>query len=129
MTGGQALNYWGEVMGVTEAELQSIRTPTIIIPGNDKTHSSASDRAAHRLITGSKIHNLPVTDQDVDLIAFSEWAPHEDEITAVFSAFMKATPPNNEGALPARHTTPGNFSKNATQTAETTMGDGGDKLG
>ena len=78
-----------QVMGVTEAELQSIRTPTIIIPGNDKTHSSASGRAAHRLITGSKFHNLPVTDQDVDLIPFNEWAPHEDEITAVFSGFMK----------------------------------------
>jgi hypothetical protein len=77
------------VMGVTEQELQSIRTPTIIIPGNDLTHSSASGRAAHRLIADSQIHNLPVEDQDLPLIPFGEWAEHEAEITAVFSGFMK----------------------------------------
>jgi len=77
------------VMGVSEAELGFIQTPTMIIPGNDKTHSSASGRAAHRLIGGSKIHNLPVVDQDLALIPFDEWAPHEAEITRVFSTFMK----------------------------------------
>ena len=77
------------VMGVTEEELQSIHTPTIIIPGNDLTHSSASGRAAHRLIPDSQIHNLPVEDQDLPLIPFGEWAEYEAEITEVFSGFMK----------------------------------------
>lgn len=52
------------VMGVTEAELRSIKVPAIIIPGNDKTHSSESGRTAARLIAGSELHPLPVTDQE-----------------------------------------------------------------
>jgi pimeloyl-ACP methyl ester carboxylesterase len=77
------------VMGVTEAELRSIRVPTIVIPGNDRTHSSESGRVAHRMIAGSELHQLPITDQDVALIPFPEWAPYEDEIARVFVAFMK----------------------------------------
>jgi pimeloyl-ACP methyl ester carboxylesterase len=77
------------VMGVTERELRSIKTPTIVIPGNDKTHSSESGRIAHRMIAGSALHTLPITDQDVDLIPFPKWAPYEDEIARVFADFMK----------------------------------------
>jgi len=77
------------VMGVTEAELNSIKAPTIIIPGNDNTHSSKSGRIAHRLIPGSELHELPIVDQDVPLIPFGEWAPYEDEITRVFVDFMR----------------------------------------
>jgi pimeloyl-ACP methyl ester carboxylesterase len=77
------------VMGVSEAELRSIKVPAIIIPGNDKTHSSTSARTAHRLIPGSKLHALPIEDQDVDLIPFPQWAPYEDEIARVFVNFMK----------------------------------------
>jgi len=77
------------VMGVSEAELRSIRVPTIVIPGNDKTHSSESGRAAARLIPGSTLHELPIRDQDVPLIPFEEWAPHEEEIARVFAGFMK----------------------------------------
>lgn len=78
------------VMGVSEAELGSIRAPAVVIPGNDKTHSSESGRAAARLIPGSVLHQLPVQDQDVPLIPFEEWAPHEDEIARVFTEFMKS---------------------------------------
>ncbi len=77
------------VMGVSEAELESITTPTLIIPGNDNTHSSASGLAAHQSFPGSKLHQLPVTDQDLPLIPFEEWAPFEEEITRVFRDFMK----------------------------------------
>lgn len=75
------------VMGVTEAELRSLKVPTIIIPGNDNTHSSASGLAAHRLIPGSQLHELPITDQDVPLIPFTEWAPYENEIASAFARF------------------------------------------
>jgi pimeloyl-ACP methyl ester carboxylesterase len=77
------------VMGVSEAELRSIRVPAVVIPGNDKTHSSESGRAAARLIPGAELHELPITDQDVALIPFEQWAPYEEEITKVFAAFMK----------------------------------------
>jgi pimeloyl-ACP methyl ester carboxylesterase len=77
------------VMGVTEQELGSIATPTIVIPGNDNTHSSASGLAAHEMIPGSELHRLPVTDQDLPLIPFPDWAEHEPEITKTFADFMR----------------------------------------
>jgi pimeloyl-ACP methyl ester carboxylesterase len=77
------------VMGVTEAELNSIRVPTIVVPGNDNTHSSKSGRIAHQMIRGSELHELPITDKDVDLIPWAEWAPLEPEIAAAFVDFMQ----------------------------------------
>ena len=77
------------VMGVSEAELCSIQAPTIVIPGNDKTHSSESGRAAARMIPGSVLHELPIRDQDVPLVAFEEWAPYEHEIARVFAEFIR----------------------------------------
>ncbi len=76
------------VMGVTEAELDSMNIPTIVIPGNDNTHASESGRIAQRLIPGAELHQLPIEDQDVVLIPFPEWAPYYEEITRVFTEFM-----------------------------------------
>ncbi|MDB5406749.1 MAG: alpha/beta hydrolase family protein [Rhodospirillales bacterium] len=77
------------VMGVSAEELAKIRVPVVVIPGNDKIHASTSGRAAHELIPGSELHALPITDQDVPLIPFEEWAPYEAEIAAVFVDFMR----------------------------------------
>jgi pimeloyl-ACP methyl ester carboxylesterase len=77
------------VMGVTEAELGSIRVPTLVVPGNDNTHSSKSGRIAHQMIKGSELHELPITDKDVDLIPWTEWAPLEPEIAGSFIDFMR----------------------------------------
>ena len=79
------------VLGVSDAALRSLHTPAIVIPGNDKTHSSASGRAAHQLIAGSELHELPISDQDVPLIPFEEWAPYEEEIARAFVDFMRRT--------------------------------------
>jgi len=77
------------VMGVTPEQLRSIKVPTIVIPGNDQTHNSQSGRMAHSLIANAKLHQLPITDQDVPLIPFPDWAPYEPEITRVFTDFMR----------------------------------------
>jgi pimeloyl-ACP methyl ester carboxylesterase len=77
------------VMGLPEAELDAMKIPAIIIPGNDKTHAAESGHTAHRLIPGSELHELPIEYQDVDLVPFGEWAPYEDEITRVFVDFMR----------------------------------------
>lgn len=77
------------VMGVTDAELATIQAPSIIIPGNDQTHSSASGRIAHQRIAGSELHQLPIEDQEVPLIPFPDWAPYEDEIAGAFIDFMR----------------------------------------
>ena len=86
------------VMGVSDAELRSIRAPVVVIPGNDKTHSSESGRAGARLIPGALLHELPISDQDVPLIPFEEWAPYEEEISRVFADFMREA----EAALPLK---------------------------
>ena len=77
------------VMGVANVELCSIGVPSLVIPGNDKVHSSASGLAAHRGIPGAELHRLPIEDVDVPLIPFPEWSPYEPEIVRVFDDFMK----------------------------------------
>jgi hypothetical protein len=78
-----------EVFGMTDADLASIRVPTVIIPGNDQTHASVNGRIAARKIPGCVLHQLPITDQEVPLIAYPEWAPYEDEIARVFVDLMR----------------------------------------
>jgi len=75
--------------GVTEAQLASIRVPSICIPGNDKTHSMSHGRAIQRLIPGSSLFELPLEDQDLPLVPFPEWAPHEEAIARVCGDFVK----------------------------------------
>ncbi len=77
------------VFGVSEAELNSIKIPTIVIPGNDKVHDSTAGRIVHEMIPGSELHQLPIEDEDADLIPFTDWAPLEPEITQVFTDFMR----------------------------------------
>lgn len=76
------------VMGVTPDQLGSLRMPTIVIPGNDNTHSSESGRTAHRMIPGAEIHDLGLDDEDVPLIPYPDWAPYEPEIVDVLTGFM-----------------------------------------
>jgi pimeloyl-ACP methyl ester carboxylesterase len=75
--------------GVTEAQLASIRVPSVVIPGNDKTHSMTCGRAIQRLIPGSRLMELPLEDQDVPLVPFPDWAPHEETIARVCADFVK----------------------------------------
>lgn len=77
------------VMGVTDAELSTIKVPVLVIPGNDNTHSSESGRIAARKIAGSKLHELPIKDEDVPIIHFDKWAHLEPEIAQVFADFMR----------------------------------------
>ena len=77
------------VMGVTDAELASIKVPVLVIPGNDNTHSSESGRIAARKIAGSTLHELPIQDEDVPLIHFDKWAHLEPEIARTFADFMR----------------------------------------
>ena len=46
------------VIGASEKDLGSIKVPTIIVPGNDKTHGHAVGEAAHRMIPGSELVDL-----------------------------------------------------------------------
>jgi pimeloyl-ACP methyl ester carboxylesterase len=74
--------------GVSEAQLASIRVPSVVIPGNDKTHSMACGRAIQKLIPGSRLVELPLEDEHVPLIPFPDWAPHEETIARVCAKFI-----------------------------------------
>jgi pimeloyl-ACP methyl ester carboxylesterase len=86
------------VMGVTPDQLANIVLPTLVIPGNDQTHSSASGRAAQQLIPGAELHDLGLADQDLPLVPFEAWAPHEAEIAQAFTGFMRRVLANNRQA-------------------------------
>ena len=77
------------VLGMSEDALRSIRVPTIVVPGNDNTHSSVNGLAAAELIPGAELYRLPIEDRDVPLLPFSDWAPHEDELATALAAFMQ----------------------------------------
>ena len=90
------------VMGVTEDELKSIKVPTVIIPGNDKTHVERQARCLRTMRSrAATLHRLPIEDQDVPLIPFPDWAPYEAEIARTFADFMARTMAA-EGRLQAR---------------------------
>jgi pimeloyl-ACP methyl ester carboxylesterase len=76
------------VLGMEDDVMRAIRVPTIVVPGNDKTHASVNGHAAHALIPGSILYELPIQDQDVPLLPFSDWAPHEETLARVFADFM-----------------------------------------
>jgi pimeloyl-ACP methyl ester carboxylesterase len=76
------------VLGMTEEAMRSIRVPTLVVPGNDNTHSSANGLAAAQLIPGAELFRLPIEDQDVPLLPFSDWAPHEDTLADALARFM-----------------------------------------
>ena len=78
-----------EVFGMTEADLNAIAVPTVIVPGNDLTHASTNGRLAASKISGCVLHQLPIKDLDVPLVPYSEWAPYEAEIAQTFVDLMR----------------------------------------
>ena len=78
-----------EVFGMTDADLAAIKVPTVVIPGNDQTHASANGKLAAAKIPGAQLHLLPVEDEEVPLINYTDWAPLEEEIAQAFLATMR----------------------------------------
>jgi hypothetical protein len=77
------------VIGASEKDLGSIKVPTIIVPGNDKTHGHAVGEAAHRMISGSELVDLFPGDLDIDLVPAEDWTAKDREMAAVFADFLK----------------------------------------
>jgi pimeloyl-ACP methyl ester carboxylesterase len=80
------------VMGMENAELAKFNLPVLVVPGTDRTHASENGIAAHQLIPGSELFQLPTTDQDSDLIAFPLWNEFYPLLTKRFVEFMRAHP-------------------------------------
>ena len=77
------------VIGASEQDLNSIKVPTCIIPGHDRTHAHAPAEFAQRMIAGSELHDLFPGDLDVDLVPMEDWAHKEGEMAAIFADFLK----------------------------------------
>ncbi len=81
------------VIGCTEAQLKSIAVPTLIIPGNDRTHGHAVANAAHRLIAGSELVDLFPGDADIDIVEMEEWQKREADMAKILLDFLKRKVP------------------------------------
>lgn len=77
------------VIGATEDDLRSIQAPTLIVPGNDKTHGIAVGDAAKRLLPNAELHNVMGPDLDVDLSDIETWYAKDPEIAALFDDFLR----------------------------------------
>ena len=77
------------MIGVTDADLKSIKVPTLIIPAATKTHGNAIGDVAKRLIPNSELHKVMGPDMDVDLGSIEAWTAKDDEIAALFDSFLR----------------------------------------
>ena len=77
------------MIGATTAQLQSLKMPTLIVPGNDKTHARDVGEKAHDIMKGSELYILFPQQQDIDIVLPQEWEFKDDELASVFADFMK----------------------------------------
>jgi pimeloyl-ACP methyl ester carboxylesterase len=76
------------IIGASEQDLNAVKVPTCIVPGNDRTHNHATAGTAHRMIAGSELHDLYPDDLDVDLVPPEEWVAREGDLAAIFADFL-----------------------------------------
>ncbi len=79
------------IIGASEADLKSLKFPTLVIPGNDRTHGTETGRNAARLIPGAELRIIWEKDLDIDLSPIEDWAAKDDEIAGLFIDFLKRT--------------------------------------
>ena len=77
------------IIGATEADLQSIKVPTVVIPGNDRTHGMATGKLAAKFIPKSELHLIWEKDLDLDLAPAEDWDPKNPEMAGHFVGMMK----------------------------------------
>jgi pimeloyl-ACP methyl ester carboxylesterase len=77
------------VIGASAEDLQSIRVPTCIIPGNDKTHGLQTGKTAQQLIPNSELHYLFGEQQDVDVVPPEEWKAKAQEHVDILLDFLR----------------------------------------
>jgi hypothetical protein len=77
------------IIGASEADLHSIEVPTVVIPGNDRTHGMATGKLAASLIPKAELHLIWEKDEDSDLTPAEDWDPKTDEMVGYFVGLMK----------------------------------------
>ena len=77
------------IIGASESDLRSIKVPTVVIPGNDRTHGTATGKLAASLIPKAELHLIWQKDEDSDLTPAEDWDPKTNEMAGYFVALMK----------------------------------------
>jgi pimeloyl-ACP methyl ester carboxylesterase len=77
------------IIGASEVDLKSIKVPTVVIPGNDRTHGTETGRLAAKLIPKSELHIIWEKDLDADLGPAEDWEPKNAEMAGYFVGMMK----------------------------------------
>ena len=77
------------VIGATEAQLNALKIPTLVVPGNDKTHDRAIGTRAQKCIPNSELYVLFPKDEDIDIVPPKEWEFKDDELAGVFDSFIR----------------------------------------
>jgi pimeloyl-ACP methyl ester carboxylesterase len=76
------------MIGVSEAQLNSIKVPTLVVPGNDHTHDRPTGIKVGSMIPNAETYVLLPIDRDMDL-NHEEWVEKEEELVAKMDDFMK----------------------------------------
>jgi hypothetical protein len=77
------------VIGATAAQLQSIKAPACVIPGNDNTHPKAVGVRLASLLPDATLNILFDEHLDVDVVPAEDWAAKETEMAAMLLAFLQ----------------------------------------
>jgi pimeloyl-ACP methyl ester carboxylesterase len=76
------------IIGATEQQLRSIRTPACVVPGNDNSHPRRVGENLVTLLPRAELHSLGLADYDLDLSPRDEWTEREPALAAIFTDFM-----------------------------------------
>lgn len=76
------------VAGLSPAQLRSMTTPALVVPGNDRVHPPSAGQAAHRLLPNSVYQEVltQMVDADVD---FAGWEAATGTLAARFIDFLR----------------------------------------
>lgn len=77
------------IIGASEADLRSITVPTVVIPGNDRTHGTETGKTAARLIPKSELRIIWPKDLDIDLSPHEDWDVKNAEMAGYFVDMMR----------------------------------------
>jgi pimeloyl-ACP methyl ester carboxylesterase len=81
------------IVGATEAQLNAIKSPACIIPGNDVIHTPATARKAAGLIPNSELHDDVVSIRADDQLLKDwdrkEWRDAEPRMAQIFADFLE----------------------------------------
>lgn len=76
------------ILGATQAEIESLRLPVCVVPGNDNTHSRATGLTLHALLPDADIDELDSRHRDVDIVPMTDWVD-DARLAASFAAFAR----------------------------------------